>query len=187
MTTNYNLAGAIHRHGLHTPDAVAVAYKGQSVSYRELSQRAARLAQALRQSEHWQGDHGQPPRVGILASRGIDACVALLGTCWAGATYVPIGLKLPEERMLTILSLCELTAIVADADGAKLLSERLRAACPPVLICSANEPMHEEIDAIAAAGEAVLPGLADAPACPWPPATLPISFSPRERPVSRRG
>jgi D-alanine--poly(phosphoribitol) ligase subunit 1 len=54
---------------------------------------------------------------------------------------VPIGLKLPEERMLTILSLCKLTAIVADADGAKLLSERLRAACPPVLIWTgtANE------------------------------------------------
>ena len=163
MTTNYNLAGAIHRHGLHTPDAVAVAYKGQSVSYRGLSQRAARLAQELRRSEHWQGDDGQPPRVGILASRGIDACVALLGTCWAGATYVPIGLKLPEERMLTILSLCKLTAIVADADGAKLLSERLRAACPPVLICSANDAVREEIDVIAAAGEALLPDLADAP------------------------
>jgi D-alanine--poly(phosphoribitol) ligase subunit 1 len=187
MTTNYNLAGAIHRHGLHTPDAVAVAYKGQSVSYRELAQRAARLAQALRQSEHWQGDDGQPPRVGILASRGIDACVALLGTCWAGATYVPIGLKLPEERMLTILSLCKLTAIVADADGAKLLSERLRAACPPVLICSANEPMHEEIDSHrsgrgggAARASLTLPH-------PWPAATLPISFSPRERPACPKG
>jgi len=167
MTTNYNLAGAIHRHGLHTPDAVAVAYKGQSLSYRELAQRAARLAQELRRSEHWQAHDGQPPRVGILASRGIDACVALLGTCWAGATYVPIGLKLPEERMLTILSLCKLTAIVADADGVKLLSERLRAACPPVLVCAANEAMPEEIGAIAVAGageEAVLPDLSDAPA-----------------------
>jgi len=101
MSTNYNLASAIHRHGLQTPDADAVAYKGQSVSYRELAERAARLAQELRQSGHWSADDGQPPRVGILASRGIDACVALLGACWAGASYVPIGLKLPEERILT--------------------------------------------------------------------------------------
>ena len=140
MSTNYNLASAIHRHGLQTPDAVAVAYKGQSVSYRELAERAARLAQELRQSEHWSADDGQPPRVGILASRGIDACVALLGACWAGASYVPIGLKLPEERILTILSLCKLTAIVADADGVKLLSERVRAACPPLVICAASDP-----------------------------------------------
>jgi D-alanine--poly(phosphoribitol) ligase subunit 1 len=168
MTTNYNLAGAIHRHGLHTPDAVAVAYKGQSVSYRELSQRAARLAQALRQSEHWQGDHGQPPRVGILASRGIDACVALLGTCWAGATYVPIGLKLPEERILSILSLCKLTAIVADADGAKLLSERLRAACPPLVIWTGtvNDQaiMPEETATVVPAAEPALSVSAGAPA-----------------------
>jgi D-alanine--poly(phosphoribitol) ligase subunit 1 len=186
MTTNYNLAGAIHRHGLDTPDAVAVAYKGQSISYRELAQRAARLAQELRRSEHWQAYDGQPPRVGILASRGIDACVALLGTCWAGATYVPIGLKLPEERMLTILSLCKLTAIVADADGAKLLSERLRSACPPVLTCSANDVMREEIDSIAPAGKALLPTSLTLPR-PWPAATSPISSSPRERPAFRRG
>ena len=78
----------------------------------------------------------------------MDACVALLGACWAGATYVPIGLKQPEERILALLAQCDLSAIVTDDEGIKLLSERLRAvaaegdsaAVAAATTRSANEP-----------------------------------------------
>jgi acyl-CoA synthetase (AMP-forming)/AMP-acid ligase II len=58
----------------------------------------------------------------------------LLGARWAGATYVPIGWKQPEERILALLAQCGLSVIVIDDDGAKLLSKRLFAACPPLVI-----------------------------------------------------
>jgi amino acid adenylation domain-containing protein len=134
VLANYNLACAVYRHSLLTPDAPAVVCQGRSLSYGEFAERAARIAACLARSAGWARRDGQLPRVGILASRGVDACVAMLGACWAGATYVPIGLKLPEERMLNLLAQCGLSAIITDDAGARLLSERLLAACPALRI-----------------------------------------------------
>lgn len=134
MVKNYNLASAINRHRLANPEAVAVVYQGRSLTYGELAERATRLAGCLTRSHGWRRQEGQAPRVGILASRGVDACVALLGACWAGATYVPIGLKQPEERILTLLVQCGLSAIITDDEGMKLLSARLLPACPQLVI-----------------------------------------------------
>ena len=190
MHTNYNLASAIHRHALATPDAPAVVCQGQSLSYGELAERAARLATCLRASRGWQRRDGQPPRVGILASRGVDACVALLGACWAGATYVPIGLKQPEERILTVLEQCGLSAIVTDDQGAKLLSERLRAACPPLLIHAGQQALPA-LSLPDGAGEVVELALCHRSMLTHrrhsPRPTPPTSSSPRGRPVSPRG
>lgn len=152
MATNYNLAHAIYRHSLTRPDAPAVVFKGRSITYGDMAASAARLANCLRQSRAWQRRDGAPLRVGILASRGIDACVALLGACWAGATYVPIGLKLPEERILTLLSLCDLSAIIADEEGAKLLTERLLGACPPIMSHAGDTlatPVNDSVELVA--------------------------------------
>ncbi len=134
MKKNYNLACPVHRHSLANPEATAVVYQGRSLSYGELAERSARLASFLTRSRSWQDQDRQPPRVGILASRGVDACVAMLGTCWAGGTYVPISLKQPEQRILTVLAQCRLSAIITDDEGVKLLSERLLAACPQLII-----------------------------------------------------
>jgi non-ribosomal peptide synthetase component F len=140
MEINASLASSIYRHSLNTPDAPAVVCRGQTLTYGDFAGKAAQISASLRSSESWQQSAGHPPRVGILASRGIDACVAVMGACWAGATYVPIGLKLPEDRILTLFSLCNLSAIIADEEGAKLLSERVLAACPPIVIRTNNLP-----------------------------------------------
>ncbi|HET7062055.1 MAG TPA: amino acid adenylation domain-containing protein [Nitrosospira sp.] len=133
MPKNYNLACAISHHGREAPQAPAVVCNGQSLTYAELAERAAVLAARITGSPGWQRNKGQP-QIGILASRGIDACVALLGACWAGATYVPISLKQPEERILSLLGQCRLSAIIADDIGMKLLTERLVAVCPQPII-----------------------------------------------------
>ncbi len=138
---NFNLAGAIHHHALHSPHTTAVASQGQTLSYGELAQRAARLASCLTASPDWQRRDGQAPRVGILASRGIDACVALLGVCWAGATYVPITMKQPQDRMLTLLEQCDLSALITDDEGLKLLTKRLLTACPRLVLHAGQPPV----------------------------------------------
>ena len=131
---NQNLAIAVHLHSLTRPNSLAVASEGRELSYKQLANGAAAIAARISQSPAWVRKNGRPPRVGILASRSADACLAVLGASWAGATYVPIGTKLPEERLLTILSLCNLSALVADAEGAKLLTKAVLASCPPLLI-----------------------------------------------------
>ena len=131
---NQNLSNAVYRHSLSNPHNLAVASDGRELSYGQLAEGAAAIAACIRQSPAWSQTDDQPPRVGILASRSAMACLAVLGASWAGATYIPIGTKLPEERILTILSLCNLSALIADAEGAKLLTKQVLSACPPLVL-----------------------------------------------------
>ncbi|MBK7424924.1 MAG: amino acid adenylation domain-containing protein [Propionivibrio sp.] len=157
MLENYNLACAIHRHFMATPEAPAVVCQGRSLTYSQLAERSARLAACLTHSLDWARRDGQPPRVGIFASRGVDACVALLGACWAGATYVPISLKQPEERILNLFAQCGLSALITDDQGAKLLSERVLAACPDVVIHAGQERLWPRDSVIKIIEMATLP------------------------------
>jgi D-alanine--poly(phosphoribitol) ligase subunit 1 len=133
MTSN-NLASSIALHSRLTPDAVAIVSESAQLTYGELAAQASRLANLLRQSPKWKESESSLPRVAVLASRTIDACVAAIGAAWAGATYIPIGVKLPEDSILAILSQCNCAAIIADEEGARLLSSRVVSACPPLII-----------------------------------------------------
>ena len=132
MTGSFNLAWGVHGRATDSADAPAVVCQDVTLSYGKLAARASRLAACL--TAQCGDRHGEPLRVGILASRSAGACVAALGACWAGATYVPFGLKQPEQRLLELFAQCRLQAIITDDDGLKLLGERLLAACPPVII-----------------------------------------------------
>ena len=132
MTGNYNLARGVHRRATENADAPAVVYRDIALSYGELAARAGRLAACLN-AECGDG-LGAPLRVGILASRSAGACVAALGACWAGATYVPFGLGQPEQRLLELLAQCRLSALLVDDGGLKQLSERVLAACPRLVV-----------------------------------------------------
>lgn len=168
MYDNNNLATPIHRHALSRAQAPAVVCQGRSLSYGQLAARAAHLAQTLRTAPAWPRDPAAPPRIGILASRSVEACVALLGACWAGATYVPLGLKQPEDRLLALLGQCDLAAVVCDDAGARLLSARLRAACPPLLVHVGLQPLPQpHADVLVLAGD--LPSATDLPADGLPP------------------
>lgn len=77
-----------------TPDAVAVVFQDQQLSYRELNKRANQLAHFLRA-----GDVGPESLVGILMERSPEMVVALLGVLKAGAAYVPLDPSYPQERL----------------------------------------------------------------------------------------
>lgn len=132
MPGNFNLAGGVHRRATENADAPALVCRDIALSYGELAARAGRLAACL--IAQCGERHGEAPRVGILASPSAGACVAALGACWAGATYVPFGLKQPEERLRELFAQCRLSALITDDVGLKLLGERLLAAAPPVII-----------------------------------------------------
>jgi len=77
-----------------TPDAVAVVGEAERLSYRDLDDRAERLADQLRAI-------GVRPDVlvGICLERSVDLVVGLLGILKAGGAYVPIDPNYPAERI----------------------------------------------------------------------------------------
>lgn len=143
MQQSDSLAMAVYRHACSTPHAPAVVFNGNTLSYGNFASRAASLAATLVSHPHWHAPLGRPPRIGLLASRSIDACVALMGACWAGATYVPISLKQPEERILAVIEQCGLDAIFTDAAGEAMLTPHLRSKCPPIVL-PASQTNHDE-------------------------------------------
>ncbi|PTR20184.1 amino acid adenylation domain-containing protein [Pseudomonas sp. GV085] len=79
---------------LKTPDAPALVFAGQTLSYRELNQQANRLAHYLRS----QGV-GAEVLVGIAAERSLELVIGLLAIMKAGGAYVPLDPDYPRERL----------------------------------------------------------------------------------------
>ncbi|MDT7543399.1 MAG: hypothetical protein QOE33_3303, partial [Acidobacteriota bacterium] len=82
-----------------TPDAVAVVFRDERLTYAELNARANQLARYLR------GEGvGPESLVGVLMERSINLVVALLGILKAGGAYVPLDPQYPQERINFILN-----------------------------------------------------------------------------------
>jgi amino acid adenylation domain-containing protein len=81
-----------------TPDAVAITFGKDLLTYSQLNVRANQIAHCLQ-------EHGVKPDklVGLCVERSLDAVVALLGILKAGGAYVPLDPAFPKERLAQIL------------------------------------------------------------------------------------
>ncbi|MCO8165754.1 amino acid adenylation domain-containing protein, partial [Pseudomonas sp. 21LCFQ010] len=77
-----------------TPNAVALAFGDQSLSYVELNRRANRLAHKLREL-----GVGPDVLVGLSVERSLEMVVGLLAILKAGGAYVPLDPEYPEDRL----------------------------------------------------------------------------------------
>jgi amino acid adenylation domain-containing protein len=82
-----------------TPDAVAVVFEEQQLTYRQLNARANQLAHHLKSL-------GVKPEtlVGIWVERSLEMVIGLLGILKAGGAYVPLDPHYPQERLSYILA-----------------------------------------------------------------------------------
>ncbi|WP_338869862.1 amino acid adenylation domain-containing protein [Myxococcus stipitatus] len=80
------------------PDAVALEFGEQRLSYRELDARANRLAWALRAR-----GVGVDTLVAVCLERSVELIVALLGILKAGGAYVPLDSSYPARRLEQML------------------------------------------------------------------------------------
>jgi amino acid adenylation domain-containing protein/non-ribosomal peptide synthase protein (TIGR01720 family) len=81
-----------------TPDATAVYFEGTTLTYRELDERANKVARYL------QGlGAGPEVRVAVCVERSIEMVVGVLGVLKAGAAYVPMDPAWPADRLAFML------------------------------------------------------------------------------------
>ena len=90
-----------------TPDAVAVRFEEQQLSYGELNQRANQLAHHLRGL-----GVGPEVLVGVLLERSLELVVALLGIVKAGGAYVPLDPEYPSARLSFMLADAQVPAML---------------------------------------------------------------------------
>jgi len=81
-----------------TPDNIAVIYKERSLTYRELNEKANRLARVLREK-----GVGPDKIVGIMAERSLELIAGIMGILKAGGAYLPIDPEYPDDRIEYIL------------------------------------------------------------------------------------
>ncbi|UAW64588.1 non-ribosomal peptide synthetase [Mycoavidus sp. HKI] len=114
-----------------TPEATALVYEDQVLSYAELNARANRLAHQLIEL-------GVQPDacVAICVERSPAMVVGLLATLKAGGAYVPLDPAYPSERLIHILADAAPEILLADAAGRTALGD---AACASLTVLDPNQ------------------------------------------------
>lgn len=101
-TRDYPLQQCVHQlieqQVARTPDAAALVFAEQRLSYAELNRRANRLAHRLIEA-----GVGPDVLVGLAVERSIDMVVGLLAVLKAGGAYVPLDPEYPRERLAYML------------------------------------------------------------------------------------
>lgn len=125
-----------------TPDAVAVVFEDQQLTYRELNKQANKLAHYL-QSLGVEAE----VLVGICVERSLEMVVGLLGILKAGGAYVPfeptdpkerlmykledtqVQILLTQEKLVAALPKCNIRVVCLDSDWAKISEESANNLC----------------------------------------------------------
>ncbi|HEX5081729.1 MAG TPA: amino acid adenylation domain-containing protein, partial [Blastocatellia bacterium] len=104
-----------------SPDAVAVSDGERRLTYRELNEKANRLAHYLQSL-----GVGPEANVGLFIGRSLEMVVGALGVLKAGGAYVPLDPQSPPDRLSYLLDDAQVRAL--------LTQQKLLASLPPVAV-----------------------------------------------------
>ncbi|WP_299439487.1 AMP-binding protein [uncultured Aquimarina sp.] len=99
------------------PNEVAVCHRGESITYKELNEKAQLLALELIENGVKKGDN-----VGLFIQRSIPMIIGILGIIKTGAAYVPqhIGLT-PDEQLKHVIKSASIKVILSISEFKNLL------------------------------------------------------------------
>ncbi|HEX7334471.1 MAG TPA: amino acid adenylation domain-containing protein [Pyrinomonadaceae bacterium] len=105
-----SMVGLFERQVEQNPDAIALVYGDQQLTYGELNRRANQLAGHLRAL-----GAGPEIRVGLCVERSLEMVCGMLGILKAGGVYVPLDAEYPAERIAFMLKDSAISMIVTQA------------------------------------------------------------------------
>ncbi len=126
----------VHRlfeeHAALRPEAPAVTDSRGTLTYRQVNERANRIAHLLR-------ERGVRPDqlVGVCLERGTDMVCAVLGVLKSGAAYLPLDPEYPDDRLTYMLADSAAPLAVTEEEHAG----RLPAELPKLLLDAGEDPL----------------------------------------------
>ncbi|MFF3432125.1 amino acid adenylation domain-containing protein [Streptomyces sp. NPDC002602] len=162
--TDYLDAAAVRR-----PNAPAIEFQGETLTYAELHARSTALAGTLLRRGIGAGD-----RVGLWLRKSPESIVGLYGILRTGAAYVPIDPGAPLDRAAKIIDDCRLAGVITQDEHVPWLLERAPAHSPdrPVVAVGGTRgaPADPRVvawsDAVAGTSAVPLAGLGADPSAP---------------------
>ncbi|MGZ4113274.1 MAG: amino acid adenylation domain-containing protein, partial [Tumebacillaceae bacterium] len=121
--TEYRTDACVHQlfeeQAERTPEAVAVTYRNESFTYRELNERANQLAHRLRAS-----GVGPDVAVGICMERSLEMVVGVVAILKAGGAYVSLDPNYPEDRLAFMLEDTQVPVLITQSSLADRFTEQ---------------------------------------------------------------
>ncbi|BAY99593.1 amino acid adenylation domain protein [Tolypothrix tenuis PCC 7101] len=107
-----------------TPNAIALVFENQRLTYHELNTKANQLAYYLQKL-------GVKPEVcvGICMERSPEMVIGLLGTLKAGGAYIPLDPKYPQERLAFMLEDSQAQILLTQTHFAKGFTGNINTIC----------------------------------------------------------
>ncbi len=93
------------------PDRDALVFEDRRVSYRELDEKAERIARNLLRSGFRKGD-----RLALFLANGLEFIYAVLGAARCGLIAVPMNIRQKRPEVEFILNQCEAAGVIYDAE-----------------------------------------------------------------------
>lgn len=100
-----------------TPEKIAITCGGMELTYRELSERSDRLAEALQSLGVSCGS-----RIGLSVGRSVNILVSMLAVMKSGAAYVPLDPDAPLKRLEHIIADADVNIIITESKEKSILS-----------------------------------------------------------------
>ncbi|HIK04809.1 MAG TPA: amino acid adenylation domain-containing protein [Trichormus sp. M33_DOE_039] len=117
-SNNYGLHQLFEQQVEKTPNAVALVFGEQTLTYAQLNARANQLA-------HYLQSLGVKPEtlVGVCVERSLEMVVALLGILKAGGAYLPLDPDYPTDRLEFMLADAQVSVLVTQSQWLDILPE----------------------------------------------------------------
>jgi len=114
FSTNTNLIQLVFDQGEKTPDGLALVYKNERITYRQLLVWVKRLTSSLEQELDESSTF-----IGIMFDESIEMIVSILAVLNSGLAYMPIDPDFPKSRKRFLVQDSDLKIIISDKDGAE--------------------------------------------------------------------